>query len=141
MLSFKSKNADGSLNCTSEPLTDSNKPKAFIHWVADATAVDVKINDYEKLFKSAMPEAVPGGFLKDIASNTKSVLSAKIDKYLVASCMENVNKKRESEYTPVPKLSFQFERNGYFTVDRGDTKANGTLFFNKTVSLKEDKQK
>ena len=141
VLKFISKNADGSINCEAEPLTESNKPKAFIHWVSDKSAVDVKVNTYERLFKSASPEAVAGGFLKDIADNSKIVLDAKIDGYCLKDIQENINKTRESTYKPVEKLVYQFERNGYFVVDRQDSKKLGKIVFTRTVGLKEDKAK
>lgn len=141
LLKFLSKNADGSINCEVEELTENNKPKGFIHWVGEANSMDVTINCYERLFKTASPETVPGGFLKDIADGSKTVLKGKIDKYMLDDCNANINKKRESTYKTVEKLTYQFERNGYFTVDRGDSKDSETVVFTRTVGLKEDKSK
>jgi glutaminyl-tRNA synthetase len=141
LLKFSSKNADGSINCEVEELTDNNKPKGFIHWVSEAGGMDIKINCYERLFKSASPEVVAGGFLKDIAEGSMSVLNGKVDKYILKDCNANILKQRTSTYKTVEKLTYQFERNGYFTVDRGDSKDSGSIVFTRTVGLKEDKSK
>lgn len=103
--------------------------------------MDISINCYERLFKSASPEAVAGGFLKDIADSSMSVFKGKVDKYILADCNANILKKRPSTYATVEKLTYQFERNGYFTVDRADSKDSGSIVFSRTVGLKEDKSK
>uniref|UniRef100_A0A915N5M7 glutamine--tRNA ligase n=1 Tax=Meloidogyne javanica TaxID=6303 RepID=A0A915N5M7_MELJA len=103
----------------------SNKPKAFIHWVARPVQCQVRL--YEKLFLHKNPEdlvQVPGGFLTDINSNSLTVLTESL---VDASIANNAK----------PYDRFQFERNGFFCVDANDL-ANGKLVFNRTVSLRED---
>ena len=105
-----------------------SKPKAFIHWVAQADSVEIEVRLYERLFKHKNPEdlsLVPEGFLSDINENSLSVLkNARADKYLPS------NAKVFDKY--------QFERIGFFSVDP-DTNINaGKCVFNRTVSLKED---
>jgi len=98
------------------------KPKAFIHWVAAPVPVTVRM--YGRLFKHKTPEdpaVVPGGFLEDIAENTLEEREALADKHLVGSKLYE---------------KFQFERIGFFCVDRDSTQ--GKLVFNLTVGLKED---
>ncbi|KAI1717059.1 tRNA synthetases class I (E and q), catalytic domain-containing protein [Ditylenchus destructor] len=102
----------------------SVKPKAFIHWVARPAECEVRL--YEPLFKHKNPEdttVVPEGFLSDCNENTlKVVPNALIDANIA---------KNAKEYD-----RFQFERTGYFCVDKDSTKEK--LVFNRTLLLKED---
>ncbi|XP_012939846.1 glutamine--tRNA ligase [Aplysia californica] len=102
---------------------DVPKPKAFIHWVSDPLRCEVRV--YERLFKHKFPEdpnEVPGGFLSDISDDSLEVVpAAMVDKSVGGAKVYD---------------KFQFERNGYFSVDPDSTP--GKLVFNKTVSLKED---
>jgi len=104
-----------------------SKPKAFIHWVAKPLEIEVRL--YEKLFKHKHPEdtnEVPGGFLTDISENSLSVVRALAD----SSVLQNGKLKVFDK--------FQFERQGFFSVDPdSDIKAK-KIVFNRTVSLKED---
>jgi len=103
-------------------VTEAEKPKAFIHWVAEP--IDVEVRLYDRLFQHRNPEdsnEVPGGFLSDINKDTLTVKTAKADKHLASV----------KEYD-----RFQFERNGFFTVDKDSTK--NKVVFNLTVGLKED---
>ncbi|XP_012276668.1 probable glutamine--tRNA ligase [Orussus abietinus] len=106
-----------------EPVSESNKPKAFIHWVSQPTLSSVRL--YEPLFKHKNPEdpaEVPNGFLSDINPASKKEVVGYID-----GSMANIVK---------PFDKFQFERIGFFCVDP-DTKPS-KLIFNRTVTLKED---
>ncbi|XP_047359748.1 probable glutamine--tRNA ligase [Vespa velutina] len=109
-----------------EPVSETNKPKAFIHWVSQPTLTSIRL--YERLFKHKNPEdpnEVPNGFLSDINPNSKKEIVGYLDANLA-----NVVK---------PFDKFQFERVGFFSVDP-DTK-DGKLVFNRTVTLKEDSGK
>lgn len=106
-----------------EKLSEQNKPKNFIHWVAKPVRCEVRL--YEQLFKHKNPEnkeEVPGGFLSDINPNTLSVLrNALIDRSAAGAKVLD---------------RFQFERIGFFAVDPDSTLEK--LMFNRTVALKED---
>ncbi|XP_041348484.1 glutamine--tRNA ligase-like [Gigantopelta aegis] len=106
-----------------EKVTDSNKPKAFIHWVSDPLSCEVRL--YELLFLHKNPEdpaVVPGGFLTDINPDSMKVISdAMVDQSVKGAKVFD---------------KFQFERNGFFSVDP-DSIAD-KLVFNRTVTLKED---
>ncbi|KAF7391735.1 hypothetical protein HZH68_011278 [Vespula germanica] len=109
-----------------EPVSETNKPKAFIHWVSQPTLTSIRL--YERLFKHKNPEdpnEVPNGFLSDINSNSKKEIVGYLDANL-ANAVKPFDK-------------FQFERVGFFSVDP-DTK-HGKLVFNRTVTLKEDSGK
>ncbi|XP_034935789.1 probable glutamine--tRNA ligase [Chelonus insularis] len=106
-----------------EPVSDKNKPKAFIHWVSKPKLASIRL--YERLFKHKNPEdvnEVPNGFLSDINSPSKREVVGYID-----ASLASVTK---------PFTQFQFERIGFFSVDP-DTQPN-KLVFNRTVTLKED---
>lgn len=126
-----SNNAVESIRATCEPVSPENKPKAFIHWVADPIKCEVRL--YDRLFLHECPEdpnVVPGGFLTDINPSSLTVVP---DALADRSLLTNV----------APFTSYQFERAGFFTVD-SDTDVGAPaqrLVFNRTVGLKEDKGK
>ncbi|KAM9830891.1 glutamine--tRNA ligase [Syngnathus typhle] len=101
----------------------AEKPKAFIHWVCQPLACEVRI--YERLFLHKHPEdpaEVPNGFLSDINPNSMQVInSALVDTSVKGAKVLD---------------KFQFERVGYFSVDPDST--GDKLVFNRTVTLKED---
>ncbi|XP_070165578.1 probable glutamine--tRNA ligase [Polyergus mexicanus] len=106
-----------------DPVSENNKPKAFIHWVSNPVLASVRL--YERLFKHKNPEdtnEVPNGFLSDINPTSKKEVVAYMDDSL---------SKTAKVYD-----KFQFERIGFFSVDL-DTKPR-KLVFNRTVTLKED---
>lgn len=110
------------LKVLAEQVTNTNKPKSFIQWVADPIIIEVRL--YERLFLHKNPEdinIVPNGFLSDVNRNSYKVESAFADKTL-----KNAK----------PFDKFQFERIGFFSVDPDSF--TGKLVFNRTVTLKED---
>ncbi|XP_022187342.2 probable glutamine--tRNA ligase [Nilaparvata lugens] len=127
VLEFK-KNSAGKiveLDVKVDPVTDNNKPKAFIHWVSEPTVVEVRL--YDRLFKHKNPEdpsEVPGGFLSDINNDSLTVIDAYAD-----SSIRNCKVFEK----------FQFERIGFFSVDP-DTKTSKVVF-NRVVTLREDSGK
>uniref|UniRef100_A0A3B4AG01 Glutamine--tRNA ligase n=1 Tax=Periophthalmus magnuspinnatus TaxID=409849 RepID=A0A3B4AG01_9GOBI len=109
--------------CSSTSVGANQKPKAFIHWVSEPLACEVRL--YERLFLHKHPEdssEVPGGFLSDINPNSLQTIS---------SAFIDISVKGAKVFD-----KFQFERVGYFSLDP-DSTAN-KLVFNRTVTLKED---
>lgn len=106
--------------------SEAKKPKAFIHWVAEPVKCEVRL--YERLFQHKNPEdpaEVPGGFVTDCNKDTLTVLpEALVDVSVAGSKVYD---------------RFQFERNGFFSVDPDST--GEKLVFNRTVTLKEDLKK
>lgn len=101
------------------------KPKAFIHWVSDPVECEVRL--YERLFFHKHPEdpaLLPAGFISDCNPHSLQLTHALIDRSLLGAPLYS---------------RFQFERNGFFSVDPDST--GEKLVFNRTVSLKEDKAK
>lgn len=107
------------LRCTYFPDSRSGqdksglKPKGVIHWVSSATARNVKVRRYSRLFTVASPAGED--FVRDI--NADSLIE--YDSLLEPAAVE------------ASEQQFQFERLGYFSKDR-DAGA-----FNQTVSLRE----
>ncbi len=116
------------LRCTYDPTTRSGaaeaqrKVKATIHWVSTAHAVPAQVRLYNPLLKADLSK-VPD----DHDWTT----------YLNPNSLERVEGCRvePSLKTATPGARFQFERLGYFCVDRDSTA--DSLVFNRTVSLKD----
>jgi glutaminyl-tRNA synthetase len=114
------------LQCTYDPATrggdapDGRKVKATLHWVSAAHALDVEVRQYDRLFKSEMPDA-EGNFLDDLNPASLDVLSGAKLEPSVADAASGTR--------------YQFERLGYFCVDPDSSP--GRLVFNRTVTLKD----
>lgn len=111
------------------PVESSKKPKAFIHWVSGEKQIEVRL--YERLFNHKNPEdssEVPGGYLSDCNLHSLNVITDAL--------IENSDLVRKCKVYD----KFQFERLGFFSVDP-DTSDSQGLVFNRTLTLKEDKDK
>ena len=117
------------VHCTYDPATrggnapDGRKVKSTIHWVSAAHAIDAEVRLYDKLFTKEDPNQVEEGqeFTANLNPNSLEVVPGA---------------KLEPSLQDVPAESrYQFERLGYFCVDR-DSKP-GKLVFNRTVALKD----
>jgi len=144
IISFDSIVSDNEVNVTAKiynPKTDassSKKPKGFIHWVAAENSVNIKVNAYKRLFKSPDPESNKNGYVSDVSSDSKEVFNESVaDRYIINECLDNLAKTRSSEYAPQEYLRYQFERNGYYCLDRKDSTSANNLVFNKTIGLRE----
>lgn len=108
---------------TRSGLSESNrKVKATIHWVSAAHAQTGEIRIFDRLFTVPEPDNEDEGksFLDYINPDSLIVKNG----YLEAS----LNLKTAAPY-------YQFERIGYFCIDKDATKEH--LIFNKTVGLKQ----
>jgi glutaminyl-tRNA synthetase len=123
------KNDDGEiveLRCTYDPATrggdspDGRKPKATLHWVSAAHAVDCEVRLYDRLFRDQDPEE-KGDFLTCMNPGSLEVLT---------HC-----RLEPSVRGSQPGARYQFERLGYFCVDLDST--GETLVFNRTATLKD----
>ncbi|MBC7421217.1 MAG: glutamine--tRNA ligase/YqeY domain fusion protein [Bdellovibrio sp.] len=104
-----------------KPTVDGRKVKGIVHWVSAVDNVEVEVRLYGRLFTVADPENTPEG--KDFKSNLNTdslrvIKNAKVEKGIV---------------TATPEIRYQFERVGYFCLDK-DSKP-GALVFNQTVEL------
>lgn len=125
------KDADGNvteLRCTYDPASrggaapDGRKVKATLHWVAAATAVAAEIRLYDHLFVKPDPDDVEPGrsYLDNLNPDSLRVVQGFVEPGIADA--------------PVG-ARYQFERLGYFCVDR-DT-AEGKPVFNRTVTLRD----
>jgi glutaminyl-tRNA synthetase len=124
------KNANGEvieLRCTWDPNSrggnpgDGRKVKGTLHWVSAAHSLEAEVRLYDRLFKSERPGEEGDDFLSDLnPASCEIVRGARVETALVgARCGDR----------------FQFERIGYFCVDR-DAKADA-LIFNRTIGLRD----
>ncbi|MBP7935399.1 MAG: glutamine--tRNA ligase/YqeY domain fusion protein [Phycisphaerae bacterium] len=117
------------LHCTYDPQTrggdspDGRKVKATIHWVSATHAVDAELRLYDHLFTRPDPDDVPQGQDYKANLNPKSLETLR-------GC-----KLEPSLANASPGSKYQFERQGYFCVDKDSSP--GALVFNRTVSLKD----
>jgi glutaminyl-tRNA synthetase len=117
------------LRCTYDPATrggdapDGRKVKSTIHWVNAATAVDTEVRLYDHLFAKPDPDEAPEGqtFLANLNPKSLEVLTGcKLEPSVAGSAVGK---------------TFQFERLGYFCVDKDSQP--GKLVFNRAVTLRD----
>ncbi len=117
------------LRCTYDPQTKSGsaqsgrKVKATLHWVSAAHALEAEARLYDHLFAAESPEDIAEGedWTKNINPNSLETLSSCRVERLLADA--------------APGTRYQFERMGYFTVDRDSS--DKMLVFNRTVTLRD----
>jgi glutaminyl-tRNA synthetase len=114
------------LRCTYDPNTrggdapDGRKVKATLHWVSAPHAVNAEVRLYDRLFKSEEPGKT-GDYHSDLnPASLETLADAKVEPSAAAA---------------EPGTRFQFERLGYFCVDKDSLP--GRPVFNRTVTLKD----
>ncbi len=122
------KDADGNITtiyCTYDPDTlgkdpaDGRKAKGVIHWVSAAHAVPAEIRMYDRLFSVPNP-AGEDDYLGHLNPQSLTVVEGMVEPSLLSA---------------ETSQGFQFERTGYFSVDK-DSSAE-RMIFNKTVGLRD----
>ena len=123
------KNASGEvveLRCTYDPASrggnspDGRKVQATLHWVGARDAISAEVRLYDHLFSNPSPGA-GGGYERDINPN---------------SLVKLTDCKLEPSIGDLPQGEVvQFERQGYFCLDR-ESRA-GALVVNRTVGLRD----
>jgi glutaminyl-tRNA synthetase len=116
------------LHCTYDPETrggdapDGRKVKATLHWVSARHAVTAEARLYDHLFKKPDPDDVEEGqtWLDNLNPDSLKVVTCYVEPSVVGS---------------PPGSRYQFERVGYFCVDKDSTSEK--LVFNRTVTLKD----
>ena len=86
-----------------------------------AHACPAEIRLYDRLFANPAPGSGERDFLDDLNPDSVRAITAQLEPALKAA---------------KPEDRFQFERHGYFVVDRFDSK-DGAPVFNRTVTLKD----
>jgi len=115
------------LRCTYDPATrggdapDGRKVKATLHWVCARNAATAEVRLYDHLFTAADPEEGGKDFRSMINPDSLTVLqSCPVEPSLSGA---------------QPGDRFQFERLGYFSVDKDSS--GGRPVFNRTVTLRD----
>jgi glutaminyl-tRNA synthetase len=117
------------LRCTYDPETKSGssqskrKVKATIHWVSAPHAVQAEVRLYDHLFAVEDPDDVPEGadWLANInASSLERLVACRVEPSLAGAKIGE---------------RYQFERLGYFCVDRDST--DQRIVFNRSVTLRD----
>jgi glutaminyl-tRNA synthetase len=119
------------IHCTYDPSTrggnapDGRKVKSTIHWVSAAHALDVEARLYDSLFLAERPSDEDESDSRDFTAN------------LNPNSLEvrNSAKIEPSVRDVAPGTRYQFERVGYFCVDKDSTPEK--LVFNRTVQLRD----
>jgi len=118
------------VRCIYDPVTrggdapGGRRVKGTIHWVSAAHAVEAEVRLYDHLFR--VPD--PGGDADD--SDWKAALNPTSLERLTGCRLE------PSLAEAAPGSIYQFERNGYFCADLGDS-SPGRLVFNRAVPLRD----
>ncbi len=104
--------------------TAGRKVKGTIHWVSAAHCVDAEVRLYDRLFTEAEPEKDGRDYKTVLNPHSLEVITAKLEPSL-----KNAK----------PELRYQFERIGYFTLDKDSSLATDrpSLVFNRTITLKD----
>lgn len=105
----------------------TKKVKGTIHWISAKHAVPAEVRLFDRLFTAEIPGDRTGNYLDDLNPSSLEVVQAFVEPWLAENARYN-NETLEGE-------RFQFERLGYFNVDK-DSKP-GKLVFNRTVTLKD----
>ena len=116
------------VRCTYDPATrggdapDGRRVKGTIHWVSAAHAVEAEVRLYEPLFTAAVPGADKDDWKADLNPRSLERLTGcRLEPSLAGAA---------------PGARYQFERNGYFCVDVGDSAANRPVW-NRAVGLRD----
>ncbi len=124
---IKNKNGEViELHCTYDPDTRSGenksdrKVKGTIHWVSSKHSIEASVRLYDRLFTEINPN-LADDFRTILNDKSLEIVSAKLEPSLANLEVES---------------AVQFERLGYFCVDREDDSAH-TRVFNRIVTLRD----
>jgi len=97
--------------------------KGNLHWVSGPAPPSVEVRLYDHLFTTEDPASSANWEAELNPGSERILLGARIDASLAASVQ--------------PGARFQFERLGYFVLDK-DSRGADSLVFNEVVSLKDN---
>ena len=100
----------------------NRKVKSTINWVEVNSCINAEVRLYDRLFNEENPASYEGDFHDLLNPESLKV----INNCKVEACLKNVK----------PLDKFQFQKVGYFCVDKDSTPEH--LIFNRTVSLKDN---
>lgn len=97
------------------------KVKGTLHWVTQKDSLPAKVNIYDRLFNVSSPDQIQDKDFKSfINQNSLKTLTGRVEPGIIRA---------------KPGDQFQFQRMGYFVLDKDSTQGN--LIFNKTVGLRD----
>lgn len=97
------------------------KVSGTLHWVSVAQAISAEVRLYDRLFVDEAPDShKEKDFLEFVNPNSLQIVTGFVEPSLQEAAIED---------------KFQFQRLGYFTLDKDSAPSN--LVFNKTVGLKD----
>jgi glutaminyl-tRNA synthetase len=117
------------LRCTYDPATrggdspDGRKVKSTLHWVSAPHSIQSEVRLYSHLFTKENPDDTEEG--ENFTDNLNADSLETLQRCYVEPCLKDAR----------PQDKYQFERLGYFCVDKDSTA--GKLVFNRTVSLRD----
>ena len=117
------------LRCSYDPATrggnspDGRKVKSTIHWVSATHALRAEVRLYDHLFAKERPEDTADG--EDFKSNLNPESLTTLSDCMIEPSLKDANTLDR----------FQFERLGYFCLDRETAKEK--MVFNRTVTLRD----
>jgi glutaminyl-tRNA synthetase len=150
------KDASGNITkvlCTYDPATKGGdapagpngepprKVKATLHWVSADHAIEGEVRLYDRLFKAEEPGKATGNFMDDLNPNALEVVrGAKLDPHLRNAALHRTTRTwtdhgKAHEVTIEQGEVYQFERLGYFALDKDSSQSK--LVFSRTVTLKD----
>lgn len=98
------------------------RPRGVIHWVCAKQGVKAQVRLYDRLFNTETPDKGGDDFMQYLNPESLTLLTDCVVEPSIAKA--------------APETSFQFEREGYFVIDRYES-APDSLVLNKTIGLKE----
>lgn len=102
---------------------DGIKAKGVIHWVSATQNVDCDVNLYDRLFTDIAPDAGGKDFMEVVNPQSLEKLTG---------CKGEVNLAN-----PETDMAYQFEREGYFFLDQGESADSEKRVFNRTIGLRD----
>lgn len=112
------------IQCTYSEDT-AKKVKGTLHWVSIKHAIKAEVREYDRLFMDEAPDSHPDkDFMEFLNPNSLKIVEAFVEPSLKDAKVGD---------------RFQFQRLGYFSVDKDSTP--DALVFNKTVGLRDSWEK
>lgn len=122
---------------------EMQRVKGIIHWVEGTTGVQCKINQYDRLFLTEEPGKDSGDYLKDLNPNSLEIMeniliepSVAEDALEMIATIDKQSDSNNSNKIHPSSLAYQFERSGYFALDKEST-GKDNLIFNRVVTLRD----
>lgn len=136
------------LKCTYFPDTRAGvtpegmkRVKGIIHWVEASKGVECQVNQYDRLFLAEEPGKESGNHYDDLNPDSLEVLTGvMVEPSVVGDALETIETVEKAtnggQTLYKSALAYQFERSGYFALDK-DATGKDNLVFNRVVTLRD----